>query len=182
MANKKTRSTVDRSAHVGRSPSQRQAYVEAVVRGAGLSSTAPIESEEAGASTSSPLPTDDDRETVVETSASRSRSARQPGFLEKHGHDLMKGCLLLVASTAVAGIGWLAFSLNREVGEQKQTVTGVTKSVDEVRDRLKRTEDRVESVSDSLHAKLDRLRDMVTAGQGTPPNQALQTGAEGARH
>jgi len=173
MASKKARSTADRSAHVGRSQAQRRAYVEKVVRGVDVSSTAPIEAEEAGASTSSPLPTDDDRETVVEPSAGRRR-ARQPGFFEKHRQDLFKGCLVVVFSTGLAGIGWLAFSLNREVGEQKQTVTGVVKTVDEVRDRLKRTDDRVESISDSLHAKLDRIRDLVSDTQRTPPNPALQ--------
>lgn len=180
MANRKTRSTVDRSAHVGRSSSQRRAYVEKVVRGADLSPTAPIDSEEVGAATSSPLPTEEDHECIVEPSAGRTNT-RQPGFLEKHRHDLMKGCLLLVFSTAVAGIGWLAFSLNREVGEQKQTVTGMTKSVDDVRERLRRTEDRVEALSDSLHTRIDRIRDLVAGAQPSPPNQGVQTSAEGAR-
>src|ERR1017187_1024900 len=120
MANKKTKSTADRSAHVGRSPSQKRAYVERVVCGVDLSSTVPIDAEEVGASTSSPLPTDDDPETVFEPSRSR-RGVRQPGFFEKYRQDLLKGCLLFVFTTMVGGVGWLAFSLNREVGEQKQT-------------------------------------------------------------
>lgn len=177
--NKKAKGTVDRSAHIGRSPAQRRAYIERVIHGADLSPTAPIESEEAGASTSSPLPvSEDDHEPVVEPSATLKK-ARQPGFFEKHGHDLIKGCVLSVFSAALAGVGWLAFSLNREVGEQKQTVSGFVRSVDDVRDRLKRTEDRVESVSDSLNAKLDKIRDVVTEAR-MPPNQASQrTAAEG---
>jgi len=107
--------------------------------------------------------------------------AQSPSFFERHRQEVIKVALSVVMPIVVAGVGWLCFTLNREVGEQKQTVAGVLRDVENIRDRTQRTEDRVErqisaqaTAVESLRSKLDDVRELLSGTGRLPVTPVLQ--------
>src|SRR2546423_7907457 len=95
----KSRPTGARSvAHVGKTVDQRQAYVDQVLKGQGLSSTAPSPVERPGSATDSLSRTDD---SVVREEPSRVRSRRKrPSYFARHWEGIAKSIAVTVLATA----------------------------------------------------------------------------------
>jgi hypothetical protein len=114
-------------------------------------------------------------ETTRAQLVSKGNRARSPSLFERHRQEMVKVALSVVLPIVFTGVGWLCLTLNREVGEQKQTVAGVLRDVENILDRTKRAEDQLErqisvqaAAFESLRSKLDDLRELVS-GAGRLP-------------
>ena len=111
---------------------------------------------------------------------SKRNRARSPSSFERHRQEVIK-IALSVMPIVFAGVVWLCFTLNREVGEQRETVAGVLRDVGNIRDWTQRAEDRVErqisahaATFESLRSKLDDVREPLSGAGRLPVGPVLQ--------
>lgn len=147
----------------GRSAAERRTYVANVVEGAGPSSTVPSTFSDTGNSTDSPL--SEDVELRERTSTKRPPSRKRDGFWDKHRDDIGKAFISLVVVSFLGGAFYFALTTQREMGEVRTSVAGLTREVDQVRDRVTRSEERTErqlsnhaGVLEAIRQRLDELR------------------------
>jgi len=114
------------------------------------------------------------------TRATKRNRARSQSSFERHRQDVIK-IALSVMPIVFAGVVWLCFTLNREVGEQRETVAGVLRDVGNIRDWTQRAEDRVErqisahaATFGSLRSKLDDVREPVSGAGRLPVGPEVQ--------
>lgn len=144
-----------RGSHVHKTRSEQKSYIDNVVRGQDLTSTAPttLVGEQGGA-TDSPMSSDD---TTSQRKSTRRRSRREPGWLEQHKQHVVPALITLGGTVIAGAFGLTLITLNREVGQLQQATQDVGRQITELRSDVSRSEDRFERLRDRVEDLRDRL-------------------------